>query len=284
VKLFEAYKEAWTLVPELSQDEILAAVNVIGRSRSVTAEKLQWLCGTPEKLQRLRININASFHSYMREQLWHAAGEPPSDAAKHLKRIAKQTAKLIEALGACDDFGAGAFGCLALQAARYGERIGGYPRLPPREFVVADTDPIVRRIDYRGEEKVEEIIEGLALLHKLAEDAHRYERAKVGKGKADNCPPAAPVMRTFFHDLHRAWLGAFGVKPKTSLLPEGEAGGPYIRFVSKLLKTYREKIPAEIDTYAPELRDSLDLSPGAIRGHVRQAQAHLESPKRNCAI
>ena len=220
----------------------------------------------------------------------HAAGGTASAGAKRLKRIAEQTARLIEELGACGDYsprGEAAALCLAREANTHGERIGGYPGFPPREFVAVSTEeaPIVRRLAlyYRGEEKVQEIIGGLSLLRDLAEAAYRYERAKVEKGKTDTKRHRGdPAMCELFCELDCAWRYAFGDVPGASI-PHGggPAGGPYVRFVSTLLETYREKIPTKIDIYTPGLRDVLKLTPDAIRARIRTARGWHNMAKSN---
>jgi hypothetical protein len=254
---------AWiALVQQLSQEEISRAVDEAERHP------------TREELDRLCKNVNAALLRYAVEQMFlHGGGASASACAKHLRSIAKRAAGLIEDLGEGDHYSkVGEAAALYLMHAAniYGEHIGGYPGLPPRApplAVDAEEAPIELRIDYRGWEKITEIIKALSLLRDLADTAYRTERAKVEVGMAETKRYRGdPAMAKLFSDFDLAWRDAFGDVPTTG----GRAGGPYVRFVSMLLKTYREGLPAVIDRYFPGLREGLDLTPDAIRQRVRQ--------------
>lgn len=272
MKTLDDLRQAFSLLPSVSFEDVGEALRSAGK------------CLPSERQSELTRRLDNWFADYFRDCLWEmiGGGANSSDAAKRLKGIAGTCRNLCRMLGEEGETMPDLLRvCLAREANFRAEREGPYPGYAPLEFT-APTDSsgatIVSRLDFRGDEKVDEIIEGLRLLTELAESAHQYERRKVEGRKTPRRHEGDRQMPELLRRLIRAWIEFFEEIPGTSYnTHKGEATGPLIRCVGTLLRRAREKMPDELNQLAPKLREALDLTDNAIRDRIRRANPPLPS-------
>lgn len=268
MKTLDDIKAARALWPKLSEIDVTVAIQAAGKKLS------------KKKLPKFTAYLNASLRDYCFNHFWETvgAGEPASTTAKRLRRVANACKKLIGALELNNGRPPDVLRLtLQREADFYAERIGGFADLPPREFVPVQDDrgqPIVTRKDFRSDEKLRQILEDLVLLEDLAEAAARYELQKVEKGKANpRRHEGDRYMTVLFQRINQDWFAFFREIPRAGFdAHKSKASGPYVRFLSAIFKTFREKIPAELDRYTPKLRRAFALTDDAIRARVRLSQ------------
>lgn len=268
---------AISLAPVVTDDDLNRAIEKTGNSL------------TDDAKDSLLVGVQKAFARYFHDQIWLALCKrsTSSEVARELKGIASKAEKLLATFGLDDESATRrpAYLRIRLQAGWHGEKLGGFPDLPPRTFTgVRDSDGNVAHtdIDYRGDEKLSQVIDGIELLQQIANEAHKYERAKVEKARKALKEAGKSVKsnresdKPFHHligNLNGCWMDAFEELPGVSRPGKGgEVGGPYIRFLISLFSTLHDRAPAEMDDYAPGLLASLERTPESLSHGFRKTK------------
>jgi hypothetical protein len=235
------------------------------------------------KQERFHQELAVAFRNYFVNRLWDlwSAKSPASYGAAKIGRLDSAVSKVIRILELQPN-GSGAVRqqgrldelyrlILTAQANLYGEEIGGFPGLEPREFVAAESP---RRqfgaTDFRGDEALGQFLDSLELWSIILNRAHAYERKKVsGKGDTKRRERNQP-LHLLFCTINSAWEDAFEKLPADGWNAyAGRADGPYIRFMESILHTMAGKIDPETDREYPKLAKDLRLTRNGIRGRFR---------------
>lgn len=274
--------EAARLLPSISEEDVTAALTKARKPLSF--DKQSDLVGA----------MQIAFKTFFIAKIWELGlkGSTASQTEKKLTGIVVAAERLAAALDIeqPSDTRRPAYLALTRSANAYGEKIGGYPGLSPTEFdAVRDNDgkPVVRRMDYRGGEKLKDIREGVALLLELAQGAAAYERMKVErhKSKRQAAGKKAKAVRErdeaivrFYGDFTGAWMDAFDELPRVSRSPiTGVAGGPTVRFLSALFSVLAGKVSPELEARVPGLRRALRPTKDVISNRIRACTARQSS-------
>lgn len=237
------------------------------------------------------IRMNEALRNYFVERLWELwhAKMPPAKVAAELARLTAAIEKVIRLLDLTEiRDGPRQRGrlseqfrlTLSAQATLYAEKGGGFPDLPPREFTatVGKSSRITRK-DYREDEKLKQFLDSLELWHRIAGDAYDYTRKKVTPAENRKRRSRNEPLHILFCSINDVWDEAFDDLPADGWNEiEGEADGPYFRFLHKLFELVRARIDPTITAAYPQLSQDLKLSLNGIRGRYRQtAEAKLRS-------
>jgi hypothetical protein len=242
------YQKAWSLIPELSTDDVAGA-----------------LCRARKKLpadqqEILRQRLGVAFHTYIAEKLFElgVADVKPSARTKQLERIAKQAERLRKMMP--DDGNA-----VTLAASQEMRRALMLTPCVRQTLVLPPTDPA----GFAALQAINQVVALLELASKRAFERERLliQRANKRKGKAHHKGDTA--MRTLIGTINGIWVDVFkdlpGVTPSET---RDEGGGSYLPFVHTLLRAYARRVPDELESLAP-LRAPLRLTQQAIRSHFR---------------
>jgi hypothetical protein len=267
----EQASRAFNSLPDLTEDELQRALSHAHLALS------------PEKQAEMFGALALAFRNYFVLTLgeaWSWKGRAAPMAAK-LKQIAGALKRAEDAIDLVvinggfwrprDDQ---VMAHLALQANWAAPKPKGWPDLGAFNFSSQDpdTDKYHRALDYRGDEKVSQCLQGLALLRQLAESAHSFQRTKVSPKDKKGRHKGDPEMKALIASINDAWIQAFDKLPGVSWRDEDEkATGPYVRFVWTLFQGVADRVPSDLASEYPQLQQGLDLTEGAIRARFKRS-------------
>ena len=269
--------EAHSLVPGVTDDNLTQALVAAGSDLPLDSRT------------ELLVGVQQAFSEYFRNRVWRALCKraTASAVAKELKEIARKAERLLLSFDVHEKGARQRPTYLGIrrEGGRYAEKRGPYRNLPLRTFSrvrFKDRTVLPDGTDYRGDERVLQIIEGVELLQELAEAAYEYERSKVEKaqkalkeaGKSTHAQRGRdePLVR-LIGNLNGCWMDCFEELPSATRSGKGEEiGGPYIKFLMSLFKSLHERTPSEVNRYAPGLRASLYRTPELLYHVIRKTK------------
>jgi hypothetical protein len=211
-------------------------------------------------LDQLGERLEECADQFIHERLWQRRIQP-SRAVKQFQAIEKTAQRLLKLIESPEPI----TGALRWSAERHGERIAGYPDLPPEPFTVDGETAL----SYRGEEKLHQAVENIKLLAAWAAE-QKYKANRRVNPKPARYGGDAP-MRQLISNLASLWKDACK-RPAGASTNQwtGEIGGPFMRFVQAFLDVLRESLDADDLQLDPDLPAKLSISPEVIRAILRR--------------
>jgi hypothetical protein len=267
-------------------DEMTALLNLLPILDQAAVHKAVVLAGKrfsdkPEKVAMLRDGLNDAFNKYFVERmcaLW-AAKAPPSETAARIKRIAAAADRLVmrlrlEGLASPSSQPGPANELLRIelisQANLYAKEIGGFANMPPRHGG-AKEEGRTQRPDYRGDEKLRELIDAILLWQTILRRAHAFWRKNVTPAGQRKRRKPNNSLDNLFDDLNSVWMNVFAELPADGWSANTDSpDGPYFRFLKSLFVSIISRLDPRITSEYPELADDLRLSRHAIRARYRK--------------
>ena len=207
---------------------------------------------------------------YYCNSLWHQETIAPSIASKTIGNICSAARRLLDS-----------FDSSSLQTRLY---VQSFMRIAAEKYGQQVMDTTERRAwdvpwNFWAAYRLPSAIHSVELLDHWAKMAKEMIDADVGKRKGNRGKSAARVL---VHRLALAWLHARKHPPGAGYdAINMRAEGPFIRFASRFVELLKLNVPLSLKTQLPTIDQELDdLTPGAIRGHVRLFLRRLRNPKR----
>ena len=207
---------------------------------------------------------------YYCNSLWHQETIAPSIASKTIGNICSAARRLLDS-----------FDSSSLQTRLY---VQSFMRIAAEKYGQQVMDTTERRAwdvpwNFWAAYRLPSAIHSVELLDHWAKMAKEMIDADVGKRKGNRGKSAARVL---VHRLALTWLHARKHPPGAGYdAINMRAEGPFIRFASRFVELLKLNVPLSLKTQLPTIDQELDdLTPGAIRGHVRLFLRRLRNPKR----
>ena len=232
---------------------------------------------SPHKENEFGDRLEEIGHSFLHSRLWQQK-TAPSDIAKKLSGVERAAGKLLSALdisgdASPNDIPRSILVPLRRAAELDGKAKGGYLDFPPREWGMEGSV----YTHYRGIEKLRSVVSSVRLLREWAGQEHLRARDTVERNVKDARKRYSgdAAMQEFIGGFAGVWLGYFNRLPAASVGPpesatEGQAGGPFVRFIFDCLGTMRRNLAPDDLANDPGLKDALAPSEYTVRERIRR--------------
>jgi hypothetical protein len=245
-------------IPQLTEADVTGALSAAKKRLDATGRAT------------LRNGLNEALRNYVVERLLEAQRVNPSQLAKPLERVGRCARGLVAGLQSVDVVSDAANKEVLKHTVCYVGRLRAILGMP--------ADMQAFDVPKHAADVLQQLAEVFGDAASDAQNTARRRSArsaqKVSSGKA-RAPRHATDKATvhFFATLNGLWIELLGEIPGATwdaYSSADKAGGSYIGFAERILRSYAGRIPDEVEAFAPGIQAKLRLSRAAIHARFRQ--------------